>query len=382
MRLRITRGAAGAAAVTVLAAASAMSQAGPARAAVPAFEIAYAGSGGELFTYQTGTGTITDMGLPVSPGTSPGLANGQAAASYSFVPSSYRLFVAPWPAALGGDGGGGDYNLTSIPVSARTSLSMAYDPQLTLPYVVAFNFYGNGATDANELSLYADNPSNGSQSGYNTGGTTLAQGTSPAVAYDSYEGHGEALSTAVQLPDGDLAEWGGGVLAEKAISMAGGTSPAITPDNYDANFPLFAEAAHGSNGYLWVHTDNSDDYLDSFTQMAAGTSPAIASDGSAVGYDPSILNPCTDIEAAFQGVNRDLYTAVSPASVSHGLILTTADTGQRMAAGTNPAITYVGGAYQIAFHGDNGDLWLYNSGSGAATDTRIPMATGASPAIG
>ena len=49
--------------------------------------------------------------------------------------------------------------------------------------------------------------------------------------------------------------------------------------------------------------------------------------------------------------------------------------------GTSPAISFTGSAYQIAFHGANGHLWLYNATAGG-TDARVALATGTSPAIG
>jgi hypothetical protein len=409
MRFRVTRRTGGIAVVTLLAAASAISQAEPARATTPSYQIAYASTGGELYTYQTGTGVTSDLGFTVRSGTNPGAGGGQVAAQ-SPVPGGYEVFIDPWPLANEGDGAEGVvYDDLTIPANSGTSPSVTYSGGTAVtingvtdpPYVDAFNSDGFGLT--NGLVLYPNNPGTGSAAGYITG-DDVAAGTSPAIASDSAEwdaADGETVEdtseveTAFQGTNGHLQEWqtiqtlsaGGtgtytGTDDDISVQMAAGTSPAITADNYDTSVAAFAVAVQAADGDLVVYNDNTAN-VDELTgvEMAPNTSPAIASDGTSAQSDPS-LNPVAHVEVAFQGSNGDLYTAVSSAtSSSQSIALTYTNTGIEMAQDTSPAITYDDGGYQIAFEGIDNSLWLYNSATGA-TDTKIPMVSGSSPAIG
>ena len=99
--------------------------------------------------------------------------------------------------------------------------------------------------------------------------------------------------------------------------------------------------------------------------MAAGTSPAIAQNGSSGGY-----------EVAYQGTNGDLWTVAADAA---GGVSAPADSGLGMAAHTSPSIAMVASGYEIAFE-TNTDL-LGLDGTEVASVTSSPMAAGVSPSI-
>jgi hypothetical protein len=407
MRIRITRRTGGVSAVMLLAAASAISQAVPARAStIPSFEVAYAGAGGELFTFQTGTGTITDQGYSVEPGTNPGAGGGQVSAQSPVFPGpAYRVFMSPWPTfegTLGVDFQDLDFAAqpgTSPAVTANTG-NVAFAGGEDPTYFDAFSSAQAGDIP-DRLFIWGNNPSTGLEGSVPTD-QIMAANTSPAIAGSSFffnAGNGSTISTsdlqaAFQGTNGNLQEWltgqeteseGGGThniggTLDTDVPMATGTSPAITPDSYDTELGSFAEAVQGSNGVLAVYSDNIGEALQTNVLMNAGTSPAIASDGSVVDTDVS-LNSFAHIEAAFQGANNDLYTASSPETTDVDDTLQTVDTGVAMSPGTNPAIVFAGSAYWIAFQGTNHDLWLYSSASGGL-DTGISMTPGSSPAIG
>jgi hypothetical protein len=409
MRIRVTRRTGGIAAVTLLAAASAIFQTGPAGAVTtPSYEVVYGGTNNELYTYQTATGVVTDLGFAATPGTNPGVGGGQAAAQRSVLGGD-DVYIDPWEPGDTGDGATGVlYSSIGFQANAGTSPSVTNAPVALsgspaysqFMNIVAFNNEPIGGTDTYALGLEGNNQGNGVMGPLDTYGAVLAPGTSPSIAedyfyywpdiYSSATVTTSELETAFQGTNNDLQETlmgqqdqsgttlNIGALNDTKVVMTAGTSPALTADNYDVTRSSFAIAVDLSDGHLAIYDDEAETKVEDSagTLMASGTSPAIASDDSSVNYSSS-LNPFGHVEAAFQGSNGDLYTASSPSGAS----LTDVDTGQPMAPGTNPAITYAGSDYQIAFHGSNGDLWLYNSTTGA-TDTDQPMATGASPAIG
>src|SRR5262249_38273906 len=125
MRLQLTPASRSIAAVTLVAAALTIGPIVPAQATAPSYEIAYAGSSGELFTYETGTGVINDLGFTVRSGTSPGAGAGQVAAQ-SPVPGGFEVFIDPWPPANEGDGAEGViYDDLTIPANPGTSPSVS-----------------------------------------------------------------------------------------------------------------------------------------------------------------------------------------------------------------------------------------------------------------
>jgi hypothetical protein len=394
-------------AVSLLASASTVGLAVPAEAAAPSIEVSYVGSTGDLFTYQTGSGAIADSLFAPVAGTSPSASGGQIAA----VGTYSKLYIYPWPAANSGDGAEGVlFDDTTIPVALGTSPSVTYD-SAGLPdapaecnnstycttglYADAFS--SGWSTTPNQLEITFNNPNPPAMGSYTTtSADVLAAGTSPAIASDtfSYEA-GESSTHEVEAAftgtNGDLKTWMTGSITvngstastggttDTGAQMASGTSPALTADNYDVTTASFAAAySMKATGDLAIYYSSMDGSYDSGVVMAAGTSPAIASDGSAVAYNDT-LNPAAHVEAAFHGTNGDLFYAFDPSPYAP---LTHVDTGLAMAPGTNPAITYDGSEYQIAFQGLNGHLWLYNTATASATDTGIVMAAGSSPAIG
>lgn len=132
----------------------------------------------------------------------------------------------------------------------------------------------------------------------------------------------------------------------EALGMAGGTSPS-TGDTGSA----FAFQAN--TGALWVNHANQSQ------GMRAGTSPSRVLPSGWVAFQANT--------SALIVWNYKLGSGVN--------------TGQGMAAGTNPAIAETpGGGYEVAFQANNGLLYTYCSCGGAhATDLGIE--TGTSPDI-
>jgi hypothetical protein len=404
------------AATTLLAATLAITQAGPAMAA-SSLQVAYEGTNGDIFTYQLGSGTASDLGYQLRSGTNPSTVAGQTASNTLVNSTISMLYLYPWPTNNDGDGPLGVlWNDTTLPMEpgsspSVTTSSLSYTPWNAtcsqypvcsyngLDYDVAFDTYTN--TAQNELAVRSYNPATGFSVGTDTG-ETIATGTSPAMATDtdsfSFVSQGQTIYSQSQAgqadfqgSNGDLWYWGweeqngdgngqnpGG--GDTGIAMASGTSPALTADNYDASGgPEFAVAVRAADGNMLLNAPGLNSPFDSGDAMAAGTSPAIASDGTTLWA--AGLDPAAHVDIAFQGSNGTLYTWSSTTGSATSVTGLTVDTGFAMASGTSPAIAWNGSNYQIAFHGANGHLWLYSPASGA-TDTGIVMANGTSPSIG
>jgi len=115
-----------------------------------------------------------------------------------------------------------------------------------------------------------------------------------------------------------------------------------------------------SSGNLAIAIGASTQYTSA--QVATGTSPSLA--GLAGGA----------YEVAFQGTNGDLemYSSASGSAT---------DTGQAMAVGTSPSIaSYASGGWAVAFQGSNTDMEVYTS-TGTFADSGLGMLPGTSPAV-
>jgi outer membrane lipoprotein-sorting protein len=141
------------------------------------------------------------------------------------------------------------------------------------------------------------------------------------------------------------------------LGMDAGTSPAIASDGsgYDVVF-------QSNQNDLYTYDPSTGGSTNLNLGMDAGTSPSIASDGS--GY-----------EVAFQSNKNDLYLFDSSTGGSTNVNL-------GMAPGTSPAIVASpGGGYEVAFQANNGDLYTYDTDGNSHTDTGLGMDAGSSPAI-
>ncbi|GHI10074.1 hypothetical protein [Streptomyces cellostaticus] len=87
----------------------------------------------------------------------------------------------------------------------------------------------------------------------------------------------------------------------------------------------------------------------------------------------ALFNVGGDYEAAYQGANGDLWV-VAPDG-------TATDTGLGMAAGTSPSITATGASsFTVAFQANTGALWTYSSATGGRS-VGFGMAQGTSPSV-
>jgi len=154
---------------------------------------------------------------------------------------------------------------------------------------------------------------------------------------------------------GDLYLKGTTAGGSTGLGVAGGTSPSITAlsaGSYEVAFQ-----AAGSHD-LWTY--GAIGTFDTGQGMMAGTNPSITA------------LPSDGYEIALQA-NTGYLTVNGTAG--------TFNTGQGMATGTSPSIiSWSSGAYRVAFHAANGDLWIWDSSTGA-TDTGLGMASGTSPSM-
>ena len=189
-------------------------------------------------------------------------------------------------------------------------------------------------------------------------GPALAPGTSPAVTALPGGGYEEAI----QNSSGDLQVYGSiRDIAYASVPIMPGTSPAIA-----ANASGVAVAFQSPSGSLWAYTSYGGtygNYYDMSLGMYPGTSPSIAPLASAGG----------GFEVAFQANTGALWTApITGGGTNHGL---------GMLAGTSPAIAANGSWYDIAFQANSTDLYTYTSSSGVGHDLGLGMAGGTSPSI-
>jgi hypothetical protein len=412
---RRTRGAM-AAAASLLVATSVAGLATPARAASASFYVSYA-NGDALVLSDTGTPngfvSLTDLGFPEINGTNPSLApveasegNGNYVNYQVAAVSTYnRLYLDPWLPANEGDGAEGVvYDDTTLPLASGTSAAVTYNlatadspftfiynPASTPWYVDAWN--SGESWNTNHLLLMANDPIQGGQDIIDSG-LLMASGASPAITSDTNTtqpepGGGYVTSElgqiAFQGSNGDLwdDQWGGGFSPttsgfDTGQAMASGTNPSITAYNYDTVATGFATAIHGTNGDALVNYQVYSNAgaigftIDTLATMAPGASPAIAYDGTTSLYNSSSSNGA-HVEVAFRGTDGNLL-------IWNGSTDTTTDTGVAISPNTNPAIAFINGGYEVALHGTNGDLWIYNS-LYQGIDTDLGMGSGSSPAL-
>jgi hypothetical protein len=192
---------------------------------------------------------------------------------------------------------------------------------------------------------------------------SVAPGTSPAIAVNGSSG----WEIAFQAPDHHLWTASDGGVGDTGAVMAAGSNPALV---YLPKAGGYEIAFVGSDNQLWRAFPETNWFLAgpgfSALPVAAGTSPAIASDG-------------TDFKIAFQGSDGQLKTVTSTALVN---------TGAFMAPGTSPSLGYLRtlGGYEIAFVGPDNDLWRafpdtnwFHAGPGFSA---LDVAPGTSPAVG
>lgn len=378
------------------------------------------------------------------PGVSPALSPDQFAAQSPTPGNTDGLFISPWPFADEGDGAEGVvYDDLGEAPAPGTSPSVTWNAPETdvsgargtyaFYYVGALNSNSGALGHPNEVEVWEDDPSLGHLAIYYPG-LSIAPQTSPAVTTDgnnqvAANPYPETGNTYFQAAVGELAFEGGGTgntagdlytsnwgawsdqdgadvntvnlygvkgAGDTGVAMAPDTSPSVTGYNYNADAYGFATAVQNSLGSaeVFVKTDAYSYDLNTNQQMAPGTSPSIAYDGTATAY--SLSNPTAKaaehLVVAFQGTPPN-SNSTGDLELWNGGSESTFDTGFRMAAGTSPSMTYNAstGTYTIAFQGSDFNLWTYTytfnltngRSSGTATDTGIPMAPGEdSPAIG
>jgi hypothetical protein len=382
-----------------------------ASAAASPFYVSFAGSGGELYQLSTTGvpgGTVADLGFPVIAGTSPALApvgvypfEGDHVDYQVAAISTYNmLYLDPWPPANEGDGAlGVVYNDTTVPAASGTSPAVTYNladssfslesPYATAYYVAAIN--SGQSFNFNHLLLVPNDPLMSGQEVIFDTGLLMAPHASPAVASDSNVDPNtdfivSAGAAAFQGHNGDLwtDNWGSGISPatsgfDTGVAVVPDTNASITAYNYDTVQTGFATAINYANNgdalVVFQVYNNAGPFgftVDTGLKMASDASPAIAYDGTTSLFDTSRSNGA-HVEVAFRGTDGNLITWVGGTGAH-------TDTGLGISQGTNPAISYVNGGYEIAFHGTNGHLWLYNSSSGG-TDTGLAMAPGSSPGL-
>ena len=191
---------------------------------------------------------------------------------------------------------------------------------------------------------------------------SVMAGTTPSVSQLATGGYVAAFQDA----NGDLIIWGPGILINDG-PMEAGTSPSITATDNDSWEVAYMFA--NLNGDFMYTLGPSDGSVVEWGQAAPGTSPAIA---------PLCCNGEGAYEAAYQGVNNDLYTAGT---------MYTGDRGLPMMAGTSPGIADLssGQGYMVAFQASTGFLWTVGDPSeqqvGLAYNTNLGMMAGTSPSI-
>jgi Peptidase A4 family len=182
-------------------------------------------------------------------------------------------------------------------------------------------------------------------------GQMLAPGTSPSVAVLSDNGFEEAF----QNTAGQLEIVGTDFSSDIGATMMAGTSPSIAAGP-DGTFEVAWEAY---NSVLWTYSNTTYDADSQGYAMKAGTNPAITAVSG--GY-----------EIAFQASTGVLWAVGASGNV---------DTGISMAAGTSPAIaTNAANVYEVAAEAATGVLWTYNP-ENYGVDQSYGMMAGTSPAI-
>jgi hypothetical protein len=378
------------------------------------------------------------------PGVTPALPPDQFAAQSPTPDNTDGLFISPWPFADEGDGAEGYvYDDLGEAPAPGTSPSVTWNAPETdvseaqgtyaFYYVGALNSNSGTLGHPNEVEVWEDDPSLGHLAIYYPG-LSIAPQTSPAVTTDANNQvvanpSPETGYTYDQASVGELAFEGGGTgnvandlytsnwgawsyqdgadeqtvplngvkdASDAGVAMAPDTSPSVTGYNYNTDAYGFATAVQNSLGDAEVFVEAGGDaysyHVDTGQEMAGGTSPSIAYDGTATAHSSANPNAAEHLVVAFQGAPPN-SNSTGDLKLWNGGSETTFDTGFRMAAGTSPSMTYNAstGIYTIAFQGSDFNLWTYTytynltngRSSGTATDTGIPMAPGEdSPAIG
>jgi hypothetical protein len=190
-------------------------------------------------------------------------------------------------------------------------------------------------------------------------GTTVAANTSPVVVglpgagfeIVFQDGNGHLAMAGTSSADGSVSAISA---RETGSLMAQGTSPAavLIPGSAGS----FQLAWQGVNGDVWVSGPTGG--IDLGLPMAPDTSPAVIWLGT--GYE--VVYQTSDNHLALTGVDG------------------TRVTGSTMAPGSSPAAVPIpGGGFQMAWRGDNGDLWV--SGPTGGIDLAVFIQENTSPSI-
>jgi hypothetical protein len=127
-----------------------------------------------------------------------------------------------------------------------------------------------------------------------------------------------------------------------------------------------------NTGILYTYDPADMHSVNTSLGVEAYSSPSIAGEPSGTGY-----------EVAFQAKTTDeLY--IHDTSTNSNVI-----TGRVIEAATDPYVAAVSpsiavsssGSYEVAYPGANGDLWIYKSATGTATDANLGMQLNTSPSI-
>jgi hypothetical protein len=149
-----------------------------------------------------------------------------------------------------------------------------------------------------------------------------------------------------------------GVLDHRSVMPCWAGKQLLVVGIFFATLGLFPAAAIANAGGD-LWTYGSGGATDTGQTMAAGTNPSITAVSTG------------GVEIAYQGSNGDLWTYGAAGS---------ANTGGAMMAGTSPSIVDItGDDYEIAYQGSDGDLWEY--GYGGTGNTGDAMMAGTSPSI-
>lgn len=178
-------------------------------------------------------------------------------------------------------------------------------------------------------------------------------------------------SVAVRANTGTLWTWTGGAgtpgfAANSGEQIADGTSPAIAHDGSSA-----AVAYVKPDGSLWTWSGKAGTHggaASASVGVKSGTSPSIVSLGGG------------NYAVAFQANTGQLWTWTGGA----GTTGFAASTGRTMMAGTSPSITTVGDGVSVAYQTDSGSLWTWYgpaATTGTAASAGVGMKAGTSPSI-
>ena len=230
-------------------------------------------------------------------------------------------------------------------------------------------------------------------------GLGLAPGTSPSITQQpdqTYWTAAQVNTGALWLVDQTLRGW------PQNVDVQSGTSPATAYDQFDGSIQTWFQSAPGQLGHL-SGTGGKDLLAGSNTPIEPNTGPAVSDGSTAVDVGNGITSPNSAVTGAMApntnpsisfapNVNRaDDHTAFAWQGADknvHYTLMTGAggalevfQPGLGMMPGTSPSIAVQpGGGYEVVFQSNAGELWTIDS-TGTGHDTHLGMDQKTSPGV-